>query len=144
MADTHTKIQRSKNMASIRSAGNKSTEMALISLMRQNKISGWRRHGRTVIGRPDFVFPKQNIAVFVDGCFWHGCPKCKLKSKSNNKYWDQKIIRNKKRDILVSEKLKKSGWHVIRVREHDLKNTPKILEKFAKSSVSIATNYRFK
>ncbi len=130
MADTHTKIQRSKNMASIRSVGNKSTEMALISLMRANKITGWRRHSKIVTGQPDFIFLKQKIAVFVDGCFWHGCPKCSLKSKSNNEYWDQKIIRNKTRDRAVSNDLKKLGWRVVRIWEHDIKNTSKVLKNF--------------
>jgi DNA mismatch endonuclease (patch repair protein) len=56
-------------MASIRSVANKSTETSLLSLLRQNKIAGWRRHIKTVTGRPDFIFPKKKIAVFVDGCF---------------------------------------------------------------------------
>lgn len=131
MADTHTKIQRSKNMASIRSVGNKSTEMALISLLRQNKITGWRRHNKTLIGRPDFIFPKQKVAVFVDGCFWHGCKKCGLKSKSNTEYWGNKIIRNKKRDDIVKRELRKSGWTAIRIWEHDLKK-PRLPKSFLK------------
>jgi len=129
MADTHTKKQRSENMAKIRSTGNKSTELALISLLRRNKITGWRRHSKKVAGRPDFIFPKKKIAVFVDGCFCHGCLKCDLKSKSNNKYWSLKISRNKERDGLVKKQLKKAGWIVIRIWEHDIKNTSKILNK---------------
>lgn len=108
-------------MALIRSRGNKSTEMALISLLRKNKISGWRRHSKTVAGRPDFIFPKQKIAVFVDGCFWHGCPQCSLIPKSNKKYWDLKIERNKKRDLRIKRELMKKRWIVVRIWEHSLK-----------------------
>ena len=128
MADTHSKKQRSENMAKIRSVGNKSTEMALISLMRLNKITGWRRHLKTVAGRPDFVFPKKKIAVFVDGCFWHGCPMCSLKSKSNKEYWDKKIVRNIERDRSVKRELKKAGWTVVRIWEHDIKNGDKVFK----------------
>ena len=103
--------------------------------MRQNGIIGWRRHSKTVIGRPDFIFPKKKIAVFVDGCFWHGCPKCNLKSKSNNKYWDKKIIRNKERDRLVKKELSEAGWTVVRIWEHSLKNTSaKAFLKWAKAN----------
>ena len=131
MADTHTKAQRSKNMASIRSAGNKSTEIALVSLLRKNKIIGWRRHVKTVVGRPDFIFRDKKIAIFVDGCFWHGCKKCNLKSKSNNNYWVKKITRNKSRDILVNKELKKTGWKVIRIFEHELKQGRLSLERLS-------------
>ncbi|NJL26105.1 MAG: hypothetical protein HC902_13685 [Calothrix sp. SM1_5_4] len=72
MADTLTKKKRSAVMAAIRSRYNRSTELTLIAIMRENEIKGWRR-GRPLPGRPDFVFPRQRLAVFVDGCFWHGC-----------------------------------------------------------------------
>lgn len=121
MADTVSKHQRSKNMALIKSVGNKSTEMALISLFRQNKITGWRRHAKNITGRPDFIFPKNKVAVFVDGCYWHGCKKCNLGSKSNKDYWIPKIDRNRKRDTAVKAELIKKGWQVIRLWEHELK-----------------------
>jgi len=69
MTDVHTKAQRSKNMAAIRGRYNKSTELALITLFRANKINGWRRHSRHIFGTPDFVFSKNKVAIFVDGCF---------------------------------------------------------------------------
>lgn len=133
MADTHTKKQRSENMASIRSAGNKSTEMALISLLRQNKINGWRRHIKTAAGRPDFIFPKQNLAVFVDGCFWHGCKRHCIMPKSNQKYWEPKIARNKERDKAINRHYKSKGWRTVRIWEHDIKrNTVKIISRIKK------------
>lgn len=124
MADTHTKIQRSKNMASIRSIGNKSTEMALISLFRRNNIIGWRRHIKEAVGRPDFIFPKQGLAIFVDGCFWHGCKKHCIMPKSNKKYWEPKIARNKMRDNTISRRYKAEGWRVLRIWEHEIKRDP--------------------
>ncbi len=128
MADTHTKIQRSKNMASIRSVGNKSTEMALVSLLRQSKITGWRRHSKAAVGRPDFIFSKQKTAVFVDGCFWHGCKKHCIMPKSNKAYWGSKIIRNKSRDLAVNRLYRAKGWKVIRIWEHEVrKNSDKIM-----------------
>jgi DNA mismatch endonuclease (patch repair protein) len=87
VADIWTKQKRSDVMSLIRGKGNKETENALLALLRQNKITGWRRH-LPLSGKPDFAFPKQRVAVFVDGCFWHGCPKCYTRPKSNLKFWD--------------------------------------------------------
>lgn len=119
MADVFTKAKRSAVMSRIRGRGNKDTEIALARLLRQNKITGWRRH-LPIFGRPDFAFPKQKLAVFVDGCFWHGCPRCYCRPKSNRKYWDAKIARNRERDRKVSRELRRLGWRVIRIWEHDL------------------------
>ena len=86
MSDNHTKEQRSKNMSAIRSMGNASTELRMLKLFRLYKIYGWRRHLSSVAGKPDFVFKKEKLAVFLDGCFWHGCSLCKLNAKSNQEY----------------------------------------------------------
>lgn len=67
---------RSRNMSKIRSAGNKTTEKRLRAYLIRSRLSGWHIHGSDLIGRPDFIFPKQKVAVFVDGCFWHACPRC--------------------------------------------------------------------
>jgi len=72
------------------------------------------------LGKPDFVFPKSRVAVFVDGCFWHGCRKhCRMPS-SNREYWEEKIGGNIRRDSIVTRKLRAAGWSVIRFWEHDL------------------------
>jgi len=73
MPDVFTKRKRSEVMARIRGRGNKDTEIALAKLLRANGISGWRRN-QALIGKPDFIFRRERVAVFVDGCFWHGCP----------------------------------------------------------------------
>ena len=119
MTDVFSEEKRSFVMSRIRSQGNKDTEINLIKVFRANGIRGWRRRW-PLEGRPDFVFPERRIVVFVDGCFWHGCRAHFRRPKSNVEYWDQKLCRNKMRDRIVGRTLRKKGWHVIRVWEHDL------------------------
>lgn len=123
MADNLSPEQRSYSMSRIRSRSNSSTELRLIELMRRGGISGWRRKSK-LCGRPDFVFPRFHVAVFVDGCYWHGCRKCALRSKSNVDYWKPKIAGNAKRDRANSKTLRQAGWRVIRIWEHELKAKP--------------------
>lgn len=119
--DTFSKTERSRIMASIKSRDTKSTELKFISLLKENRISGWRRN-YSLTGKPDFVFPHLKIAVFIDGCFWHGCPThCRMPA-SNKKYWNSKIERNKIRDKKITKELKMKSWKVIRVWEHEIKN----------------------
>jgi DNA mismatch endonuclease (patch repair protein) len=119
MADVFSKAKRSRVMAAIRSKGNKETELRLARIFRHYRITGWRRH-QPVTGKPDFIFRRQKLAVFVDGCFWHGCPRCYHRPKSNRKYWDAKIIRNRARDRYVTKALRQRGWRIIRIWEHEL------------------------
>ena len=106
-------------MSRIRGYGNKDTELALIKLFRCCHIVGWRRKQK-IFGKPDFVFYRSKLAVFVDGCFWHGCAKHATQPKSNSEFWMQKITKNKKRDRLVNRELRKLGWRVVRIWEHSL------------------------
>jgi len=119
MADFLTKKQRSALMSSIKGSGNKDTELALIKLFRLHQITGWRRHQK-VFGKPDFLFRRDRLALFVDGCFWHGCPRCYRRPESNRQFWDAKIARNRERDRKVSRELRRLGWRVVRIWEHDL------------------------
>lgn len=107
-------------MARVKSTGNESTEMRLVREFRKNRITGWRRSFK-LIGRPDFVFPKSRLVIFLDGCFWHGCPLCRRIPKSNSDYWIRKIGGNIKRDAEISIGLKCRGWTVLRFWEHELK-----------------------
>jgi DNA mismatch endonuclease (patch repair protein) len=119
MADVFSKLKRSQVMAAIRSRGNKDTELILVAVLRSNRITGWRRHPM-MTGRPDFVFRRERVAVFVDGCFWHGCPvHCRM-PKSRVGFWRKKITGNQARDRRVSRALRKGGWAVIRIWEHAL------------------------
>jgi len=106
-------------MSRIRGTGNKATELRLLKVFRANGITGWRR-GSKLPGKPDFVFPKLKLAVFVDGCFWHGCPKHGTRPKQNAKFWRDKITGNKARDRRVNRLLRKRGWTVVRIWEHEL------------------------
>jgi DNA mismatch endonuclease (patch repair protein) len=120
MTDVFSKEKRSQVMRAVRSKGNKSTEIALINIFKFYKISGWRRNFN-LIGKPDFVFPKQKIIVFVDGCYWHG-HGCRIrKPGENNEYWKEKIFNNKKRDSLVTKELRNNGWKVIRIWECEIR-----------------------
>jgi DNA mismatch endonuclease, patch repair protein len=106
-------------MSRIRGQGNKETELALIKLFRLNGITGWRRRW-PLYGKPDFVFPKLKVAIFVDGCFWHCCPRHSNMPATNRPFWQRKLDGNRRRDRLVSRTLRRRGWRVVRVWEHEL------------------------
>jgi DNA mismatch endonuclease (patch repair protein) len=126
MPDVFTKQKRSLVMAAIRSKGNKDTELKLVSILRAAKITGWRRHP-PLHGRPDFIFRRERLAIFVDGCFWHACRwHCRM-PKSRMAFWNAKITRNKLRDRTVRALLRKKGWRVLRIWEHSLADPVRIL-----------------
>ena len=122
MTDTFSKQKRSEIMRAVKSKGNKSTEVKLIQIFKERSIKGWRRNYK-IFGNPDFVFPKLRIAVFVDGCFWHGHNCRNTKPSSNTNYWQKKIQRNTARDREVTGHLTQKGWQVIRIWECDLKKS---------------------
>jgi DNA mismatch endonuclease (patch repair protein) len=132
MPDVFTESKRSEVMGRIRGKGNKDTEIALIKIMRKHGIHGWRRN-QQIFGKPDFVFRDARLAVFVDGCFWHGCPKCYNRPVNNRDFWDEKKIKNKKRDQKVNKTLKSLGWRVLRIWEHELKHDNKVAAKVVKA-----------
>jgi DNA mismatch endonuclease (patch repair protein) len=113
--DHVSKKVRSKIMASIHSRGNTTTELPLGELLCAADLRGYRKHWH-VAGRPDFAWPGRKVAVFVDGCFWHGC-RCKYLPRTNTKFWRNKIETNKRRDRRVAQALRRDGWKVIRIKE---------------------------
>jgi len=114
--DTFSTKKRSWIMAQVKSTGCRSTEKRLIVVLRECKIVGWRRN-YPIFGKPDFAFPRKKVAVFVDGCFWHGHPqKCRV-PETNREYWLKKISRNMARDKLVTRTLKENGWKIVRIWE---------------------------
>jgi DNA mismatch endonuclease (patch repair protein) len=123
--------KRSKNMQAIRAKGNKSTELKLVKLFRENKITGWRRH-LPLPGKPDFTFRNEKLTLFVDGCFWHRCPKCFRNPKTNAEFWKNKIENNVKRDRKVTNELKQAGWSVVRLWECQLKKPQRFLTRIQK------------
>lgn len=106
-------------MSRIRGRGNKETERAFATVLRRHCIAGWRRH-QPLFGKPDFTFRRSRVVVFVDGCFWHGCPKHSSMPANNRTFWKKKLSANKLRDRLVTRTLRRQGWLVIRLWEHDL------------------------
>jgi DNA mismatch endonuclease (patch repair protein) len=121
-------------MARIRSRGNKDTELALAKLFRRHGITGWRQNQK-VTGKPDFIFPKLRVAIFLDGCFWHGCPKHATKPRNHAVFWRKKLAANKARDRLVTRTLRRDGWRVWRVWEHELtrKNQARLARRILKA-----------
>jgi DNA mismatch endonuclease (patch repair protein) len=115
-------------MSRIRGKGNRSTELRLIQLFKGAGITGWRRH-QPLTGKPDFTFRKEELVVFVDGCFWHGCPRCFRIPGQNAEFWEKKIGGNMKRDRKVSRQLRAEGWSVCRIWECRLKKPDSVIRR---------------
>lgn len=130
MADVFDDKKRSEIMKKVRSNGNKSTELKLIEIFKEYGITGWRRNYK-VIGHPDFVFLKKRIAVFVDGCFWHGHDCRNTRPSDNSEYWSKKRARNIKHDQEITALFQQRGWTVVRIWECEFrkKNQPILMEK---------------
>lgn len=119
MADVLTKAQRSYCMSRIKGQ-NTQPEINLRKALWKTGLR-YCLHGK-LPGRPDFFFSKQKVAIFVDGCFWHGCPKHGQRPSTNREFWEKKIQRNIYRDKRTASLLETSGWTVLRFWEHQVKN----------------------
>lgn len=130
MADVYDKKTRSAVMRKVRSKGNKSTELKLIAFFKDNNITGWKRNYK-VKGHPDFVFLDKKIAIFVDGCFWHGHDCRNTRPKENSEYWAKKRAQNMRHDREITSIFENRGWTVIRIWECELKgkNISLLVEK---------------
>lgn len=115
--------KRSKVMSSIRGKHNRSTEICLKMALVRAGVKGWQLHTKDLPGTPDFYFPNPKLAVFVDGCFWHGCPKCGHIPKTRSKFWEAKIKRNKQRDRKKRAELRNMGISTLGIWEHELKSS---------------------
>jgi DNA mismatch endonuclease, patch repair protein len=141
--DVFSPEKRSEVMSKIRSSRNRSTEERLATIFRRHGISGWRRNWN-VFGKPDFVFPCQHIAIFVDGCFWHSCPKpghCKTPA-TRTEWWAAKLERTKQRDRKVTKELCFQGWIVIRIWEHALDAPERVLGRLRKMLANVNKGHR--
>ncbi len=117
MPDVMTPEQRSRCMAHIRGRDT-GPEIRLRQALWK---AGMRYRVRSrLTGRPDIIFPKPRIAVFVDGCFWHGCPQHAVRPASNRAFWDRKLERNRARDAAINDLLTQDGWRVVRIWEHEV------------------------
>ena len=119
----HVSVARSRTMSAIRGRGNRSTERALRMVLVRAGVRGWHLNVSDLPGRPDFLFLRQSVAVFVDGCFWHGCGRCcPARPRTNTEFWRRKIVLNQRRDRLNSRRLQRLGIRVVRIWECDLNN----------------------
>ena len=134
MADFLTAPERSALMSLIRGKGNASTELRLIGYLRAAGLKGWRR-GSRLPGRPDLVFAAARLAVFVDGCFWHGCPAHHRLPATRRAFWRGKVRANRARDRRVDRELRARGWRVLRIWEHALRarSAPATLARVARA-----------
>ena len=121
MSDIFSKEKRSAVMKAVKSRNTKTTELKMIQIFKELHITGWRRT-YPLVGKPDFVFPKKRIVVFVDGCFWHGHDCRNVTLSDNADFWNAKRAYNKQHDEAVTETLKQKNWTVIRIWECELKN----------------------
>ena len=129
--DNLNKEHRRKNMQNIRSK-NTIPELLLMNELKRQKIY-FAKHVDKLFGKPDIVFRRKKLAVFIDSDFWHYNPKNFIMPSTNVEYWEKKIQRNRERDKLVNRTLKKEGWRVIRFWESDIKsNVNKIVNKILK------------
>jgi len=112
---------RSNMMKAVKAQGNHTTEIKFCEALINEGILGWERQSK-MIGNPDVFFPHYNIAVFLDGCFWHGCLICGHIPKSNFKYWQTKLKRNIERDLAKTSILQSQGFVVLRFWEHEILN----------------------
>jgi DNA mismatch endonuclease, patch repair protein len=137
VTDRLTRKKRSQVMAAIHSTGNRATELRLAAVLRANGLAGWRRR-QQLPGKPDFVFRRERLAVFVDGCFWHGCRwHCRM-PKSKQTYWEPKILRNRIRDREIRTILRRTGWSIHRIWEHSLADPVAVATKLRRALRSSA------
>jgi|ERR1700733_1797658 len=122
---------RSRVMRAIKGADNQTTERRLRLALVRSGMTGWKVRAPGIPGTPDFVFPYSRLAIFADGCFWHGCPTCnRSKVRTNASFWAAKMQFNREKDCRVARSLRRSGWRVMRIWEHDLRDTlPQVVER---------------
>lgn len=130
--DVFSPAKRSEVMSRVKSRGNAATELVVLRLLRLRGITGWRRH-MCLPGTPDFAFPRERVAVFVDGCYWHGCPRCKRFPKANSEFWTAKFAANQARDRRTNRALRGRGWSVVRIWQCRLKQPEAFISRLLRA-----------
>lgn len=113
-------VATARTMSAVRGAGNRTTERLLRLALVRAGIRKWQVRPKGIKGSPDFLFPSSKLAVFVDGCFWHGCPECGHIPTKHRSFWEAKIQSNRERDLRASSELTSAGYRVVRLWEHEL------------------------
>ncbi len=123
-------------MASVRSSGTR-LEAQLAEMLKHQSRIRFERNPTDIAGRPDFVARRHKLAIFVDSCFWHGCRwHCRMPA-SHRSYWTKKIARNRARDKIVTMRLRRAGWTVVRVWEHSLKDEKRLVKTLGKIKTAL-------
>lgn len=126
MGDNLKPEDRRKTMQAVKGKGTR-LEIRLFSILARMGLKGWKKNVDSIIGKPDAAFLNQRVAIFIDGCFWHGCRHCRRKlPQTNRKYWKSKIERNVALAKSHNRRLRADGWSVIRIWEHDIDGTKNI------------------
>jgi len=141
MADNLSKEDRRKNMQSIRSSHTKLEEVITKELW--NRGIRFRKNVKNLYGKPDIAIKKYKVVIFIDSCFWHGCELHGNMPETNQEYWRKKLIRNKQRDIEVTEYYLRKGWYILRIWEHEINSDPqstiqKIIDHIQKAKKKLA------
>lgn len=136
MSDVHTPQQRHYNMSRIRGKNTK-PEMIIRRLLCKEGLKGYRIH-YTLPGKPDIVYIKKRVVIFIDGCFWHKCPECFSIPKTNTDFWMEKINKNVLRDKGINKKLSDDSWTVLRFWEHEVKKDPEGVVRKIKEILEIS------
>ena len=137
MTDVLTLEQRKLNMSRIRGK-NTGPELKLRKLLFSNGIRGYRIH-YDLPGKPDIVFVKKKIAIFIDGCFWHKCPVDFQEPETRKEFWMKKINSNVDHDKKINTQLQDEGWLVIRFWEHDVRKKPDEIVEIIKTKIENST-----
>ena len=129
MADIYDKAKRSEIMSCVKHTRT-APEEKVASLLKKLRIR-YRRNVKTLPGQPDFVIKSAKTVIFVHGCFWHAHTNCKLarRPKTNKRFWQQKAIDNRRRDLRKNSLLRKEGWHVITIWQCRLRKTDQVLKR---------------
>jgi DNA mismatch endonuclease (patch repair protein) len=122
MTDNLKPEDRKKTMQAVKGKGTR-LEKHLFAMLAGMRVKGWRKNAVDIEGKPDVAFPDKKLAIFIDGCFWHGCPVCNRKlPETNHEYWVKKIKRNVELAKIHNQKLTNEGWVIIRIWEHEIKD----------------------
>ena len=137
MADNIPVESRAKAMRAVK--GRKtSLERRLRGELARLGLRGWRMNDDSVGGEPDFTFAREKVAAFVNGCFWHGCRRCKRPMPATNRpYWAKKIRGNVTRDRRNAASLRRNGWRVIRIWEHEIRTSAGLQMAAAKIATAL-------